>query len=105
MQLDIRQDREPQVLNSTSPPFIPQTLPATTETLHMHNTTFTPQVQMTHPQTFMPPLQDLPITTPIPTTQNSSDLVNALAEAISTNRLPIPEPTVFTGDPLKFKDW
>ncbi|XP_032364376.1 uncharacterized protein LOC116678740, partial [Etheostoma spectabile] len=28
-----------------------------------------------------------------------------LAEAISSNHLPTPEPAVFTGDPLKFKDW
>lgn len=28
-----------------------------------------------------------------------------LAEAISANRLPTPEPALFTGDPLKFKDW
>lgn len=41
----------------------------------------------------------------MPQLQNSSDLVSALAEAMSANRLPVPEPVVFTGDPLKFKDW
>lgn len=41
----------------------------------------------------------------MPQLQNSSDLVSALAEAMSANRLPVPEPAVFTGDPLKFKDW
>lgn len=33
------------------------------------------------------------------------DLVSILAEAISANRLPTPEPTLVTGEPLKFKDW
>lgn len=33
------------------------------------------------------------------------DLVKVLAEAISANRLPNPEPTVFIGDPLKFNHW
>ena len=28
-----------------------------------------------------------------------------LAEAITANRLPIPEPTIFTGDPLKYNLW
>ena len=42
---------------------------------------------------------------PLPQGQNSLDFVNVLAEAISSNRLPAPEPAVFTGDPLRFKDW
>ncbi|XP_032411399.1 uncharacterized protein LOC116714770 isoform X2 [Xiphophorus hellerii] len=37
--------------------------------------------------------------------QSNYELVGILAEAISANRLPTPEPTLFTGDPLKFKDW
>ena len=41
----------------------------------------------------------------VPHVQNSSDLVNNLAEAINSNHLPTPRPAVFTGDPLKFKDW
>ena len=32
-------------------------------------------------------------------------LVKALAEAISASRIPLPEPTVFSGDPLRFNDW
>ena len=36
---------------------------------------------------------------------DSGELVKILAEAISANRLPIPEPTVFSGDPLKFNHW
>lgn len=34
-----------------------------------------------------------------------SDLVKALAEAITANRIPIPEPVVFSGDPLTYNDW
>ena len=48
-------------------------------------------------QTFEPPrhvVQD-----------DSGELVKVLAEAISANRLPIPEPTIFCGDPLKFNHW
>lgn len=41
----------------------------------------------------------------MPQVQNGSDFVNMLAEAIGANRLPTPEPAVFTGDPLKFEDW
>lgn len=35
----------------------------------------------------------------------SNDLVKALAEAITANRVPIPEPVVFSGDHLKYNDW
>ncbi|XP_026094281.1 uncharacterized protein LOC113066585 [Carassius auratus] len=35
----------------------------------------------------------------------SNDLVKALAEAITANRIPITEPVVFSGDPLKYNDW
>ncbi len=34
----------------------------------------------------------------------SNDLVKALAEAITANRIPIPEPAVFSGEPLKYTD-
>lgn len=36
---------------------------------------------------------------------DTQDLVKALAEAISANRLPVPEPSIFYGDPLKFNHW
>ena len=36
---------------------------------------------------------------------NTASLVKILAEAITANRLPIPEPPIFTGDPLKFNLW
>ncbi|XP_056603346.1 uncharacterized protein LOC130420207 isoform X2 [Triplophysa dalaica] len=49
---------------------------------------------------------------PQPTTQAfltsheaTNDLVRTLAEAITANRVPIPEPEVFKGDPLKYNDW
>lgn len=51
-------------------------------------------------------------TTQAPATQTfltsheaSNDLVRTLAEAITANRVPIPEPEVFKGDPLKYNDW
>ncbi|KAK0144665.1 hypothetical protein N1851_017007 [Merluccius polli] len=39
------------------------------------------------------------------TLTDSRDFVKLLAEAISANRLPIPEPTIFYGDPLRFCHW
>ncbi|KAI5085315.1 hypothetical protein C0J45_23790, partial [Silurus meridionalis] len=37
--------------------------------------------------------------------ESGTDLVRALAEAITANRIPIPEPAMFSGDPLRFNDW
>ena len=36
---------------------------------------------------------------------DTSNLVKVLAEAITANRLPIPEPNIFSGEPLKFNLW
>ncbi|XP_073671819.1 uncharacterized protein [Paramisgurnus dabryanus] len=36
---------------------------------------------------------------------DTQELVKVLAEAIAANRLPVPEPTIFCGDPLKFNHW
>ncbi|XP_076740274.1 uncharacterized protein LOC143418645 [Maylandia zebra] len=36
---------------------------------------------------------------------STTTLAQALAESIHISRLPVPEPTVFNGDPLKYKDW
>ena len=38
-------------------------------------------------------------------TQESVSLAQAIASSLSMNRLPVPEPTTFSGDPLKFIDW
>ncbi|XP_023197668.1 uncharacterized protein LOC111610010 [Xiphophorus maculatus] len=35
----------------------------------------------------------------------SSNLAEAIASSLSISRLPVPEPTVFSGDPLRFTDW
>lgn len=37
--------------------------------------------------------------------QETANLAQAIANSLSTHRLPVPEPTVFVGDPLKFIDW
>lgn len=118
-----------QALQVSSPPFIPQSLPVTTQVLQASSPPFIPQstpvinqAPLTSSYPFI--LQPSPITSqgpstqslqqvpqvpptslPIPQVQNSYDLVNVLVEAISANRLPTPEPVIFTGDPLKFKDW
>ncbi|GAA6067472.1 uncharacterized protein LOC108180199 [Tachysurus ichikawai] len=37
--------------------------------------------------------------------QDNVALAQAIADSLSTHRLPVPEPTIFAGDPLKFIDW
>lgn len=54
-----------------------------------------PQVESFHPQAFQE----------VKTTQETENLAQVLANSLSINRLPVPEPTTFTGDPLKFIDW
>lgn len=50
-----------------------------------------------------PSLRDV---TPRTGLQNDmQELVKVLAEAMNANRLPIPEPSIFSGDPLKFNHW
>ncbi|GAA6083172.1 uncharacterized protein LOC113048957, partial [Tachysurus ichikawai] len=44
-------------------------------------------------------------TTLVAPNEASNDVVKALAEAITANRIPIPEPVVFYGDPLNYNDW
>ncbi|XP_040191273.1 uncharacterized protein LOC120924392 [Rana temporaria] len=41
----------------------------------------------------------------VPRPNEEVSLTPGLASLLISNRLPIPEPTVFTGDPLKFIDW
>ncbi|XP_054600468.2 uncharacterized protein [Nothobranchius furzeri] len=38
-------------------------------------------------------------------TQEYVSLAQAIASSLSMNRLPVPEPTTFSGDPLRFTDW
>lgn len=37
--------------------------------------------------------------------QENVALAHAIADSLSIHRLPVPEPTIFAGDPLKFIDW
>ena len=39
------------------------------------------------------------------TSESTTELVKVLADALSANRIPVPEPSVFSGDPLKYSDW
>jgi len=98
-----------QTLNASSPPFIPPSLPVASQTLNASSHLFIPPslpaTMQALPQSIQLVSQAPPTLAPIPQVQNSSDLVSVLAEAISANRLPTPEPSLFTGDPLKFKDW
>ncbi|XP_037400478.1 uncharacterized protein LOC119265102 [Pygocentrus nattereri] len=40
-----------------------------------------------------------------PAEDNTAALVRALTESINASRMPVPEPTMFSGDPLRFHDW
>nr|XP_054606831.1 uncharacterized protein LOC129166991 [Nothobranchius furzeri] len=37
--------------------------------------------------------------------QDTAGLVKLLADALNANRIPLPEPSIFSGDPLKYSDW
>ena len=39
------------------------------------------------------------------TSQHVLELIRAFAEQVSINRLPAPEPTVFSGDPMRYSSW
>lgn len=100
---------ETQALYPTSLSFVSQSLPVTTQVLNPSSPPFIPQPlqptgQISSLQGQLAP-QTLPTSMPMLWVQNGSDLVNILAEAISANHLPTPEPALFSGDPLKFKDW
>ncbi|KAJ8026235.1 hypothetical protein HOLleu_34028 [Holothuria leucospilota] len=62
------------------------------------------------PQTPVPvtsavPTSDVPVTN-IPASKTQVDnFAKVLAEQITLNRLPVPEPSVFDGDPLKYPGW
>lgn len=43
--------------------------------------------------------------TETPVNRETGSLTQALISSLSMNRLPAPEPTTFTGEPLKFIDW
>ncbi|KAL7872267.1 hypothetical protein SRHO_G00072500 [Serrasalmus rhombeus] len=101
---------QPQASHASNSPSVSQSLPVTTQILHASSPLFIPHPlpvasQATTPQSSQLVPQAPPASVPVPCVQNSSDLVSALTEAISANRLPMPEPALFTGDPLKFKDW
>lgn len=38
-------------------------------------------------------------------TQEEASFAQAIASSLTLSRLPVPEPTIFTGDPLKYTDW
>ena len=38
-------------------------------------------------------------------TKNETSLIHTLQESMALTRLPLPEPTIFSGDPLKFTEW
>ncbi|KAL6455426.1 hypothetical protein MHYP_G00361280 [Metynnis hypsauchen] len=40
-----------------------------------------------------------------PAEDNTAALIRALTQSISASHIPVPEPTMFNGDPLRYNDW
>lgn len=53
-----------------------------------------PQQEHSIPQVANPLLND-----------GTAELVKSLAGALSASRIPVPEPSIFSGDPLRYNDW
>lgn len=54
------------------------------------------------------PQSSLPLApqpTAISVNPSTSELIKMLSDAMSANRIPVPEPLIFTGDPSKYSDW
>ncbi len=51
------------------------------------------------------PFQPHPAPSKAPVSQEEVSLAKAIASTLTLSRLPVPEPNMFTGDPLKFIDW
>ena len=49
--------------------------------------------------------QSLPAPVCSPTVDSTTALAQALQDTMTLNRLPVPKPSVFTGDPLQFVEW
>ena len=80
-----------QPFHTSSPSCIPKPLSVPTQALNAASSPFISQ-----PPTVTIQNQASPTSTSMPHAQNSSDWINVLAETISANRLPTPEPAVFT---------
>ncbi|XP_062614169.1 uncharacterized protein LOC134275907 [Saccostrea cucullata] len=65
---------------------------------HTGRSTYTP---------FYPPTNNATVNSNSTTNDDSttSILAKVFADSVNLNRLPIPEPSVFTGDPLRFVEW
>ncbi|KAK0144674.1 hypothetical protein N1851_017016 [Merluccius polli] len=61
-----------------------------------------PSLPVRAPQAAAPQASQPTATSANPTTL---DLIKMLSDAMSANRIPVPEPATFTGDPLKYSDW
>ncbi|XP_054868580.1 uncharacterized protein LOC129349422 [Amphiprion ocellaris] len=76
-----------------------------TNTLNVHSKPFIPSQAKCATTQPTAPLQVSQTTISTANEAASIDLVKTLAEAITANRIPIPEPAIFTGDPLQYNDW
>ncbi|XP_053363240.1 uncharacterized protein LOC128533064 [Clarias gariepinus] len=58
-------------------------------------------------QVSVPPQQEhlFPQAATTPLNDSTAELVKLLAGALNASRIPIPEPSMFSGDPLRYNDW
>ncbi|XP_062597834.1 uncharacterized protein LOC134259249, partial [Saccostrea cucullata] len=90
----------PAVSTIVSHPTITPVVTSTTRptVTHTGRSTYTP---------FNPPTNNATVNSNSTTNDDSttSILAKVFADSVNLNRLPIPEPSVFTGDPLRFVEW
>lgn len=83
----------------------PQTQPATLNAIAAKETAPQENKHLTQLNPVALPFQ-LPSEPPGATLHRETmNLAQALASSLSVSRLPVPEPTVFSGDPIKYVDW
>lgn len=70
------------------------TTKTSTESKALGHASFPPQQEHTISQTATTPAND-----------GTTELVKALAGALNSSRIPVPEPSIFSGDPLRYSDW
>ncbi|XP_067332746.1 uncharacterized protein [Channa argus] len=70
-----------------------------------HNSAMPKHITHTQPVTIPQPAIKRESTADVPKEETTAALAEAIVESINVSRLPLPEPSVFSGDPLRYTDW
>ena len=101
----------PPALQTSNIPIQMHTVPVPTQPQHsyqpaLQSSSGIPNQLYTVPATTHQPVQQgLSVSTPLSTVDSNTALARALQETMSLNSLPVPTPSIFSGDPLKFIEW